>query len=236
GDRPPAIRSHRSARGLATSLNDPAVLGFSDWGLTARSTPLQAASPLPRGKVVGGSSSVNGGVFLHALREDLDGWAVANPLWSFEACRPFFKRIETDCDFPNADHGADGPVPVHRACRDAWVPLNNAFYAACRDLGFADCPDFNEPDAWGVGPLPVNVHDHVRYSSAVAYLMPARARPNLTILANTQALQLVLDGTSVRGVECAFGREVRVIEANEIVLAAGAVGSPHLLMLSGIGP
>jgi choline dehydrogenase len=232
---PPAIRSHRSARGLATSLNDPAKLGFPDWGLTARSTALQPASPLPRGKVVGGSSSVNGGVFLHALREDLDGWALNNPLWSFEACRPFFKRLETDCDFPTANHGADGPVPVHRAPPHAWVPLNEAFYAACRDLGFADCPDFNEPDAWGVGPLPVN-HDHVRYSSAVAYLMPARARPDLTILANAHALRLLRDGTSVRGVECAIAGDVRAIEADEIVLAAGAVGSPHLLMLSGIGP
>ncbi len=236
-DAPPAgVRSHRSARGLVTSLNDPAVLGFPDWGYTARSNRLQPAVPLPRGKVVGGSSSINGGVFFRALRDDLDEWAATCPDWSFEACLPYFIRLEADRDFLAEYHGRTGPIPVNRALTRDWVALNQAFHTACLDLAFPDCPDFNCPDAWGVGPVPVNIEGGVRYSSAVGYLMPAHERPNLTSVPAAQARRVLLQGTRACGVEADIGGHPTVIESDEIVLAAGAVGSPHLLLLSGIGP
>jgi choline dehydrogenase len=233
---PPGVRSHRSARGM-TSRNDPNVLGFPDWGLRARFTALQPDVHVPRGRVIGGSSSVNGGVFLRALREDLDEWvALGLPLWSFDACLPYFKRLETDHDFPTDDHGEKGPIPVHRAHQADWVALNRAFYAACRQLGYPDCPDFNRPDAWGVGPLPVNIHDYIRVSSAVGYLMPVRERPNLTVVGNANARRLVVNKNTVSAVEVEVSGEPRRIEGGHIIVAAGAIGSPQLLMLSGIGP
>jgi choline dehydrogenase len=240
-DLPLGVLTHRSLRGLAVSVtrqaNDPELLGFPDWGFTARSTDLQPSVPLPRGKVVGGSSSINGAVFFHALREDLDAWAAAgNPGWGFDDCQPFFKRVEADADFPNEHHGTSGPIPVHRAHAADLVPLSLAFYRACIALGFPDCPDFNRPDSWGVGPLPVNVHDRVRYSSAVGYLMPARARRNLTVVARTTAHGLTFDRKRVTGVRVVGAAGASTIEAGEVILAAGAAVSPQLLMLSGIGP
>ncbi len=233
---PPGVRSHRSARGI-TTRNDPNVLGFPDWGLRARSTALQPDVHLPRGRVIGGSSSVNGGVFLRALREDLDEWAALGlSLWSFDACLPYFKRLETDHDFASEDHGASGPISVHRAPRADWVALNRAFYAACLQLGYPDCPDFNRPDAWGVGPLPVNIHEYIRVSSAVGYLMPVRERPNLTVIGNASARRLLVDRSTVAAVEVDVDGEPRRIEGGQVILAAGAIGSPQLLLLSGIGP
>jgi choline dehydrogenase len=235
---PAGVRGHRSARGL-TSRNDPDVLGFPDWGLRARSTRLQPDVHIPRGRVIGGSSSVNGGVFFRALREDLDEWSASGlSLWRFADCLPYFNRVETDHDFPrSAYHGDSGPIPVHRAHAESWVPLNWAFHAACVQLGFPVCADFNQPDTWGVGPLPVNLHESVRVSSAVGYLLPARGRPNLTILGDTHARRLVIDHGRATAVEIAgAGGAASRIEGTEIILAAGAIGSPHLLLVSGIGP
>jgi choline dehydrogenase len=233
---PAGVRSHRSSRGLVTSLNDPDVLGFPDWGLRFQSNPLQPDVPLPRGKIVGGSSSINGGVFFRTLREDLDEWSVDNPDWAFEACLPYFVRLESDRDFSDSYHGGDGPIPVNRAHPDQWVPLNQAFHAACVGLGFPDCPDFNAPDAWGVGPVPVNIDQAVRYSSAVGYLMPAHERSNLTVMAPARARRLVFDGSTTTGVEVELDGQLALLEADEVIVAAGPVFSPHLLLLSGIGP
>jgi choline dehydrogenase len=233
---PAGVRSHRSSRGLVTSLNDPDVLGFPDWGLRVHSNPLQPNVPLPRGKIVGGSSSINGGVFFRTLREDLDEWSVDNPDWTFEACLPYFVRLETDRDFADPYHGREGPIPVNRAQPDQWVPLNQAFHAACVDLGFPDCPDFNAPDAWGVGAIPVNIDQAVRYSSAVGYLMPAHERSNLSVMAPARARRLVLRGSAVTGVEVELDGQLALLEADEVILSAGPVFSPHLLLLSGVGP
>src|SRR5262249_1546116 len=113
-DLPLGVLTHRSLRGFAVSAarqaNDPNLLGFPDWGVTARSAALQPSVPLPRGKVVGGSSSINGAVFFHALRSDLDAWAAAgNAGWGFDDGLPFFKKVEADADFPGAHHGTTGP-------------------------------------------------------------------------------------------------------------------------------
>jgi choline dehydrogenase len=207
------------------------------WHHTARATPLRPALAVPSGRVVGGSSAINTTVFLWALRPDLDAWAeVAGSSWSYEACVPYFQRIESDLDFPDGTHGTTGPVPVERPARSTWSKAAAAYHELCVSLGHPECPDLNAPDAVGVGPVPFNKRDGVRMSTAVAYLAPARTRPNLTILARSCARRVVCDGTRAVAVEVATEAGPLVVEAGEIVLSAGAIASPQLLMLSGIGP
>lgn len=234
---PMSLRAHRANRSEAgKNPNDPKTVGFPDWGYTARSTDLQPRVPLPRGKVIGGSSSVNGGVFFRALRQDLDEWAAAgNPSWEFDRCLPFFKSIEHDYDFNDEFHGSAGPIPVHRPAEQDWAPLNAAFYEACQALGYPSCPDFNRPDTWGVGPIPRNIHEHTRYGAAIGFLLPVHERQNLTILSDALATRIVFSGAAAQGVEVIVDGRPRLIEADQVLLTAGAVGSPHLLMLSGIG-
>jgi choline dehydrogenase len=213
-------------------------LASHEWQYTARATAEYLDMPVPRGRVIGGSSSINGTVFLRALRQDLDGWAAAgNSDWSFEACLPYFRKLETDCDFGDSDlHGASGPIPVSRARDDDWLPPSQAFFEACTDLGHAHCSDMNRPDARGVGPIPTNFSKGLRHSSAVGYLMPIRPRSNLEIMCGTLATRICLSGARASGVECVSGDQTELISADEIIVSAGAIASPHLLMLSGIGP
>lgn len=207
------------------------------WHHVARATDLRPALAAPSGRVVGGSSAINTTVYLWALRADLDAWtAVAGPSWSYERCVPYFRRLETDLDFPNGIHGRDGPIPVERTPRAAWSRAAAAYEEVCLALGFPACPDFNAPDAVGIGPVPFNKRGGARMSTAVAYLAPARSRPNLMVLARACARRVVCRGTRAVAVEVATEDGPLVIEGDEIVLCAGAVASPHLLMLSGIGP
>ncbi|HEU0168578.1 MAG TPA: GMC family oxidoreductase N-terminal domain-containing protein [Chloroflexota bacterium] len=209
-----------------------------DWGYTAHSSSFQTELEVPRGRVIGGSSSVNGVVFFRALREDLNGWVAAgNPDWSFEACLPAFRRLENDRNFGQlAYHGAEGPVPVSRTPEASWTSISKAFHEACRALGYPDCPDMNAPDAYGVGPIPTNFFASLRHGTAVGYLLPARSRKNLTILGESHATRVLLEGKRAVAVEASVNGQAERIEAGEIVLAAGAIASPQLLMLSGIGP
>jgi len=209
-----------------------------EWQYTARASALHLDMPVPRGRVIGGSSSINGTVFLRALRQDLDNWAAAgNSEWSFEGCLPYFRKLETDCDFADNDlHGASGPIPVCRAADDDWLPPSQAFFNACTDLGHAHCPDMNLPDARGVGPIPTNYHDGLRHSSAVGYLMPIRPRSNLDIMCEMLVTRVCLSDGRATGVEVVADDRIEVISADEVILSAGAIASPHLLMLSGIGP
>lgn len=239
---PPAVKSHFFFQDILTlpgrNPNDPELTGAPDWGFKARLTNYQHAAVLPRGKVIGGSSSVNGGVFFHPLREDLDEWAAAgNSFWAFQECVPYLKMIENDYDFGSADyHGSAGFIPVQRATAADWVPLNSAFYQASLDAGFPDCPDLNMPDSWGVGPTPVNMRDHIRYGSAIGYLIPVRERTNLTILGDSLALRIKVMGGAARSVEVERSGELITVQGDEIILSAGVIGSAQLLLLSGIGP
>ena len=172
-----------------------------DWGFVGRVTPEAEPLAVWRGKVTGGSSAINGEIFLRGIPEDFDGWAAqGNPLWSFDRVLPVYCRLERDLDVQAPYHGADGPVPVRRWPRETWLPPQVAFYDACRAAGFADSPDHNAPDAQGVGPIPLNTIDGVRYSTNLAYLAAARARPNLTIMADCQARRVVFDGRRAVGV------------------------------------
>jgi choline dehydrogenase len=207
------------------------------WHHTARATELRPSLAIPSGRVVGGSSAINTTVYLWALREDLDGWAaVAGPEWRYDACLPFFQRIESDLDFPRPPHGTAGPIPVRRPPRESWSPAARAYEEACLAAGYPAAPDHNAPDANGVGPVPFNTRDGQRISAAVAFLAPALMRPNLRIVDGALVRRIVIAGTRARAVEAMRDGERLVLEADEVILSAGAIGSPQLLLLSGVGP
>jgi choline dehydrogenase len=207
------------------------------WGMMGRYTATSGLGPVPRGKVTGGSSAINGEMFLRGIPEDFDDWAKAgNSAWSFEQVLPFFKKLERDLDFQGPYHGADGPIPIRRWPRSEWLPPQQAFFEACREEGFEQSDDLNAPDSTGVGPLPTNNLDGDRWSTNVGYLNPARTRPNLTILAGCEVARIQFDSRRATGVVVKRAGAPETFEADEIILCAGAVGSPHVLMLSGIGP
>lgn len=207
------------------------------WDYRARVNDRQPLTDLPRGKVVGGTSAVNGQVFLRGLADDFRVWAEHNPRWSFESVLPHFRRMESDRDFGDQPwHGRHGPIPVRRYAREEWLPEQQAFYEACRSLGYGDCPDANVPDARGVGAIPFNNVDGLRASTAVTYLAPERRRSNLVMMADTLVTRLELDGGRVTAATVSGPEGRASIRAQNFVVCAGTVGSPHLLMLSGIGP
>jgi len=218
-------------------LRDAATLGAAtpghpaNWTYTAQLAE-DVSYPVVRGRVLGGSSAVNGSYFVRGTPADFDGWAAAgNDLWSAAAVLPAFCRSEADADFGDRPgHGADGPMPVARLHQQH--PVTDAFAAACAELGFPDEPDKNAGAAPGHGPVPFNVTDGVRVNTAMAYLSPRRSSPLLTVRGGTRVTRVVVEGGRAVGVQTAAG----VVRADEVVLAAGAVGSPHLLLLSGIGP
>ena len=208
-----------------------------NWGYTARATDVVPDMFVPRGKVVGGSSSVNAQIFLRGAPDDYDAWAAAgNDLWGFRELLPYFRDIESDADFRDDFHGGDGPTIVRRFGEADWNPDQRAFRDACRAVGFADCPDHNDPDSTGVGPVPLNNSNGIRWSTNFAYVMPSRHRMNLTVRGDCLVRRIILDGTRAVGVEVESGGEPFEVRGREIVLAGGAIGTPHLLLRSGIGP
>ena len=209
-----------------------------NWSLVGRST-LQQPRPLhvARGRVTGGSSAINHQILLRGAPEDFDAWAAAgNDEWSYQKTLPYFRRLESDADIRDDFHGTDGPIPVWRHRRETWLPLQAAFYQACRDAGFPDSPDLNHPDATGVGAMPLNNPGGVRMSTAITYLDACRHRLNLTIRPNVLARRILFDGQRAVGVEVESDGETFVVEGEEIILSAGAIHTPHLLLLSGVGP
>ena len=208
------------------------------WGYRARATDSHPDMFVPRGRLVGGSSAVNAQIFLRGLPEDYDGWAAAgNPEWAWEKVLPCLKRIEADPDFDDDFHGASGPIPVHRFSHEDCAAEQKAFYDVLRERGQSDCPDHNDPDSTGVGPLPLNNAGGIRWSAALGYLTPeVRARPNLEIRARTPAGRVLVEGGRAAAVEVRGSAGVERIAAGEILLTGGAIGSPQLLLLSGIGP
>tara|TARA_B100001750_G_scaffold73612_1_gene58690 strand:- start:480 stop:2015 length:1536 start_codon:yes stop_codon:yes gene_type:complete len=208
-----------------------------NWSLMGTATSEQPPINVPRGKVVGGTSAINGQVFLRGVPEDYDNWASwGNDEWSFIKVLPFFRKLETDTDISDDFHGNDGPIPVRRHKKEDWLPAQNAFQEACIDQGYPETYDHNNPDSWGVGPFPMNNPNGVRMSTSLTYVNSSRHRLNLTVRGNVLVHRIVFDGTRAVGVEAESGGEKFRIEAEEIVLSAGAVASPHILMLSGIGP
>ena len=208
-----------------------------NWSFTGVATPEQGPMPVPRGKALGGSSAINGQTFIRGAAEDFDTWASrGNDQWSYIQCLPYFRKLESDADFHDDFHGTEGPVPVRRFPRESWPVLQEAFFQACSYAGYPYSPDVNNPDATGISQRAENNIDGVRMSMALAYIAPIRHRLNLTIKPNAQAVRVIIDGTRATGLEVDSGGERFVVEGEEIILCSGAVVSPQILMLSGIGP
>jgi choline dehydrogenase len=216
----------------------PAAAGPHMWGYVATATAHQLQPmPVPRGKVTGGSSAVNGTILLRGLPEDFDNWAAwGNREWGFAQVLPYFRKMERDLDFSGDFHGSNGPIPVRRNTRHTLLPVQEAFYQACLDAGFPTDADMNHPQSAGLGFWPLNNIDGLRISTALAYLNPARHRLNLTVRAHALARRIVFQGRRATGVEVESGGEVFTVEGDEIILSGGAIASPQLLMLSGVGP
>jgi choline dehydrogenase len=209
-----------------------------DWGFEYEPTAGRK-DRFPRGRVTGGSSAVNTTIALRGMPEDYDEWAaLGNPGWSWPEVLPAFNRLERDLDFPEAPyHGDSGPITIRRYPRDEMVPQQQAFLETARLLDYPDCPDANDPDGWGAGPHPMNKLGRLRVSAAVGYLAPARIRPNLTMKAETLVRRLIIEGGRCVGVEVEDrSGEVSRIDARLVVLSAGALMSPTILIRSGVGP
>ncbi|MHB9756793.1 GMC family oxidoreductase [Streptomyces sp. BYX5S] len=192
---------------------------------------------VPRGRVLGGSTTVNGGYFVRAPREDFDRWAGAgHPAWAPERVLPLLRRMENDLDFgPGEVHGGDGPMRVARG--PLTHPAAAAFRDAARELGFPAEADKNGLGPPGFGPVPSNAVDGVRRNTGLAYLPPSvRRRPNLTVLGGCPVRRVVVERGRATGVEVERGGVRETFGAGCVVLSAGALVTPHLLLLSGIGP
>jgi choline dehydrogenase len=209
-----------------------------NWSFVGKPTEEQGETmPVPRGRIVGGSSSINGQVLLRGVPEDYDAWAeMGNDQWSYVNVLPYFRKLETDTDIRDDFHGFDGPIPVRRYPQNTWLPVQRAFYDACKDSGFPHDADANHPETWGIGPVPMNNPDGVRMSTSLTYLNPVRHRLNLTVRSNVLVRKIAIQGQRAIGVEVESGEETFFIEGEEIVLCAGAIASPQILMLSGVGP
>jgi choline dehydrogenase len=208
----------------------------NSWSFTGHLTD-RHPHPIQRGKVVGGSSAVNGTVFLRARPEDFAIWArLGNDQWNFNAVLPYFVKSEHDRDFSTAYHGQSGPLPIRRLTPEQLHPISIAFAHACQELGYPEEPDKNSPDPEGVGPIPCNCINGIRMNAAITYLAMAKGRDNLTIAADTIGREVLFHGDRAIGIEADSPAGRVRLYGDEIVLCAGAIKSPHLLMLSGIGP
>jgi choline dehydrogenase len=209
-----------------------------DWRFSYQPTAAGASRPFPRGRVTGGSSAVNTTIALRGMPEDYDGWATqGNPEWAWERVLPAFKRLERDLDYGDKPyHGDAGPISIRRYPWDELTPVHQAWLEASDALGYPQCADANDPESWGSGPHPMNKLGRLRISTAIGYLAAARARPNLTIRANTTTRRLVVEGGHVVGAEVETDGEVSSVRGRVVVLSAGALQSPAILLRSGIGP
>jgi choline dehydrogenase len=190
----------------------------------------------PRGKVLGGSSSINGLLYLRGQREDYDHWRqLGNTGWSFEDVLPYFRRSEHQERGEDALHGIGGPLAVSNVCEPH--PLCEAFIESAQQAGFPRNDDFNGPTQEGAGYFQLTAKNGRRWSTAVGYLREARRRRNLTIVTDALAGRVLMSGRRATGVEYRHGGATRVAHASgEVILAGGAFNSPQLLQLSGIGP
>src|SRR6201987_2187925 len=186
-----------------------------------------------RGRVIGGGSSINGQAMQRGFPEDFDSWAaLGNDEWSYEKVVPYFRKSERDLDIQdNYCHGADGPIPVRRRQTGPTPPIQQAFHTACIAAGFGTTNDKNGLHPAGLGVTPSNNIDGVRVSTAMAHLNPVRHHLNLTVRGGGFARKIVIENGTAVGVEAESGGKVFRVDAERIVLSAGAIRSPHLLML-----
>lgn len=191
----------------------------------------------PRGKVVGGSSSINAMVFIRGQKEDFDDWKeMGNPGWGWDDVLPYFKKLETNDKGGDTYRGESGPVHVATLDRDLH-PLCETFVAAGQECQYPANPDFNGASQEGVGTYQNTAKNGLRMSAARAYIHPARKQKNLRVEKNAMARTLLFDGTKATGISYQQkGNDKTAFARREVILCAGAINSPQLLQVSGIGP
>ena len=190
----------------------------------------------PRGKVLGGSSSINGLVYIRGQKEDFDHWRqLGNTGWSFDDVLPYFRRSEHQTRGETELHGTNGPLCVSDI--PDYDPISKAFIKSALDLGFPRNDDFNGAVQEGVGYYQLTTRNGRRCSTAVGYLRPAMKRPNLRVITNALTERITLQGKRATGVTFRQGDKLHIVRATrEVILCGGAINSPQLLLLSGIGP
>jgi choline dehydrogenase len=188
-----------------------------------------------QGRGLGGSSSINGMVFVRGSEKDYDGWKdFGIEGWNYADCLPYFKKMESFEAGVDPQRGGNGPLTVVRS--EATHPLYQAFLQAGQEHGLSHAQDYNSGNREGVHVTQASIRDGVRCSTSLAYLDPVKRRPNLTVMTGCHVEKILFDGRAAIGAKvCAGKREMQLFAAKEVVLSAGAYGSPHLLMLSGIG-
>jgi choline dehydrogenase len=227
-----------------------------DWGYTSVPQPgLDGRQTYePRGKLIGGSSNLYIMMHIRGHRSDYDNWAYNGcPGWTYDECIPYFQKAEDQDDDTNPTAGHGGPIPAYNAGKHSPNPTSQVFIDACKELGYPETSDFNGPNMEGTGWHHVNVKNSRRSSTAEGYLIPALGRENLTLQTGAQATKLLFDGKRVTGVEyvqharehsgagsvphAGAGRlnHYRAHASQEVIVCLGAIESPKLLMLSGIG-
>ena len=228
---PEPVRNGHSSEGEA-------IGSAISWNLRGIINDQQGEFNIAQGKVIGGSGSINGQVYLRGLPEDFERWEshFGNEEWGYLNVLPYYRRAETDFDIKDDFHGNDGPVPVQRRENDEWPVVQKAFYDACMERGYPPNHDLNGPNSSGIGAIPMNNLSTVRMSTNITHLTPARHRLNLTIRGGVFVRRVIVEGGKVVGVEAESGGEIFTVSCDRVVLSAGALKSPHILMLSGVGP
>lgn len=232
---PPALRSPN----IVPFMHDPVHQAAWQWpGLMTRRTKAQEPKFYWRGKALGGSSTVNAQIAIRGVPAAFDAWAEAGcEGWSAADVLPLYDMIEDDANFGMPGQRLGGPLPVWRMPEARWGAVDVALRDAALAAGYERKPDLNAPDGEGISCNPINLRDGMRITTNDGYLEPARERPNLVIRGEALVDRVLFDGRRVRGVRVRFGGGGwEEIAAREVVLSAGAIHSPCLLMRSGIGP
>ncbi|GAA5664687.1 oxygen-dependent choline dehydrogenase [Brucella sp. NBRC 14130] len=221
---------------MPAALSFPMNMETYDWGFSTEPEPHIGGRSLvtPRGKVLGGSSSINGMVYVRGHARDYDHWSQSGARgWAYADVLPYFKRMENSSGGQEGWRGTNGPLYIQRGKRDN--PLFHAFVEAGHEAGFEVTEDYNGEKQEGFGPMEQTIHNGRRWSAANAYLKPALKRPNVKLVKGL-ARKIVLEGKRAVGVEIEAGRSFSTIRARrEVIIAASSINSPKLLMLSGIG-
>ncbi|MXX81557.1 MAG: NAD(P)-binding protein [Chloroflexi bacterium] len=238
-DAGPDYASLDALPGDVNSIHEPSVVAH-DWGFNATFVPGRDA-PLPRGKLVGGSSAINTGVAIRGAPGDYDTWAemTGDDRWAWSECLPYFRAIEDDKDEGGDFHGQGGPIPVRRWTLDEMENVQRGFYDACVAHGFEQTNDQNDPESTGISPLAMNrdgPERMTRWSANLGFLSQARNRLNLTVRGHCLVDRVLFEGNCAVGLVVECDGELQEVRGRQIILSAGAVMSPAILLRSGIGP
>jgi choline dehydrogenase len=223
----------RMPLGIGYLFNNPSV----NWKFTTEPDPAGRKHYWPRGKILGGSSSINAMVYIRGQADDYDDWAaLGNTGWGYGDVLPYFRKSEGNDIGPDQFHGALGPLKVS-SIENRVHPVATLCYQAAVAAGYRETPDFNGADQNGVGTFQFTFRNGIRSSAATAFLDPARGRPNLKVMTRTDVTRLLFEGSRATGVEyVSNGVKGSANAGREVIVAGGAINSPMILQQSGIGP